>query len=90
MNCSHEQIEGMLKLSRPEEREKLQKSIWKRRYSRGEADDELEKLESKATSRIPKFEAYWIIERPGTDGEELVSLLEYDEGITIYEIGEDG
>ena len=68
----------MLKLSRPEEREKLQKSIWKRRYSRGEADDEpiqLEKLEStEATSPlIPKFKEYWI-ERPGTDGEELVSL----------------
>ena len=75
-----------------EEREKLQNSIWKRRYSRGEADDELEKLESKATSRIPKFEkAYWIIERPGTDGEELVCLVEYNcEPITCYEIGEDG
>ena len=83
----------MLKLCNSEEREKLQNSILKRRYSRGEANETLElgKLESKATtSRIPKFKSGWI-ERPGTDGEELVCLVDYNcEAITWYEIGEDG
>ena len=83
----------MLKLCDPSKRVKLQNSIWKRRYSPIEADDEtfqLEKLESKAISRIPKFESSWI-ERPGTDGKELICLVEYNsEPITCYEIGEDG
>ena len=40
MNCSHEQIEGMLKFCHSEEREKLQNSIWKRRYSRDEVNED--------------------------------------------------
>ena len=64
-----------------------------RRYSQRKGDDETlqsEKLESKVTSRTPKIESSWI-ERPGTDGEELICLVEYNsEPITCYEIGEDG
>ena len=83
----------MLHLCNESETEKINNWILKRRYSQREADDEtfqLDKLESKATSRTPKFESSWI-ERPGTDGEELVCLVEYNcEPITCYEIGEDG
>ena len=93
LNCSLEQIEGMLESCDPSKRVMLQNSILKRRYSPKEEGDEtcqLEKLEYKATSRIPKFEEYWI-ERPGTDGDELVYLVAYNsEPITCYEIGEDG
>ena len=74
-------------------RVKLQNLICKRRYNQRKGDDEtsqLEKLESKATSRTLNIESCWI-ERPGTDGEELVCLVEYNcEPITCYEIGEDG